>query len=379
MNIRAVTSDDELLGLRAAWDTLFAQDPSAHIFVSWAWCSLWWKHFGGDERMLILVVEDDGRVVGIAPLMETRGDVWSLGRPVIRFLGHDLAADYMDFLITDNHPVVVRTLIDYLFMERTWARIDLRRIQEPSATVAALQDAAGWRGIGCATRVDCVSPSIYFDSTWDAYYGTRGEGLRGDLRNSVNKLKRLGSIKLVRECGPAGRAYLDRLYAFHRARQDNKVGRSIFESARWRSFLEEFVGGHDTAQWVEISAVELDSVAISCIFGLRRNDSYYDWIASFQPEYGRTSVMKVHLRLLLEELVANGLKEFDFMIGDEGYKYQWANRTRNNLELRMYRNTLAKGMDSMRAHGRERLVAARNHSEVLKRLWYHVSKMRRSS
>ena len=54
----------------------------------------------------------------------------------------------------------------------------------------------------------------------------------------------------------------------------------------------------------------------------------YWWIPSYDPAYAAVSPGRVLLERLLAESAARGHREFDFLLGDEGYKWQFATHTR---------------------------------------------------
>ena len=55
--------------LAAEWTTLMGCDPGATVFQSPAWSEIWWRHHAGRNRLAVLAVREEGRLVGVAPLM----------------------------------------------------------------------------------------------------------------------------------------------------------------------------------------------------------------------------------------------------------------------------------------------------------------------
>ena len=60
----------------------------------------------------------------------------------------------------------------------------------------------------------------------------------------------------------------------------------------------------------------------------------------------------LHLRFLLEYAMTCGLKELDLTVGEEGYKYRFANQARTNYVARIYRPSLFYGVDRLAATGK---------------------------
>ena len=68
MNIKILSSKDEISHISTAWMELSNSIKSPGIFQCPFWHIAWWKSMGQNKTMKILVAESDGQVVGIFPL-----------------------------------------------------------------------------------------------------------------------------------------------------------------------------------------------------------------------------------------------------------------------------------------------------------------------
>src|SRR5688572_1495880 len=87
MHIVEVNEIDQLLSHRDEWARLLGETPDAGFFQTLDWLSIYWRHFGRDQRLRTLLVYDEERLVGILPLavkpLATRGGaVRTLGYPL---------------------------------------------------------------------------------------------------------------------------------------------------------------------------------------------------------------------------------------------------------------------------------------------------------
>jgi hypothetical protein len=62
----------ELEPYAADWNKLLPATPGASYFHAYDWFAAYWRHFGQGQRMRVLLVLDDGRLVGVVPLVVTR-------------------------------------------------------------------------------------------------------------------------------------------------------------------------------------------------------------------------------------------------------------------------------------------------------------------
>src|SRR3712207_9136670 len=84
--------------LEEEWDKLYRDAPLATPFQSWAWLYSWWEFYGeGHELRLVTVRDEEGLLVGLAPLMVERGR----GLRRLLFLGTG-PTDYLDVLAREG-------------------------------------------------------------------------------------------------------------------------------------------------------------------------------------------------------------------------------------------------------------------------------------
>jgi len=95
--IREVESIKQLEALRHDWIALWKSSSIATPFQSPDWLIRWWKHFGaGADRLCVLVLRHEERLIAIAPLFVNSEDEGSL-----RLLGSG-NTDYLDILCNDH-------------------------------------------------------------------------------------------------------------------------------------------------------------------------------------------------------------------------------------------------------------------------------------
>ena len=91
MNSSVLTSLTEIEGIKVAWKQLYLSSKTENPFLCWEWNWLWITSFATKGTMRVVVVKDEGVIVGIAPFYAQRSDM--------TFLADSLFADYMDILV----------------------------------------------------------------------------------------------------------------------------------------------------------------------------------------------------------------------------------------------------------------------------------------
>src|SRR3954470_14710737 len=68
ISIRTIDTTEGFAALAPAWEALHGEAPSTSIFTSWLWQREWWRVYGEDRPLRILVATEGGATVGILPL-----------------------------------------------------------------------------------------------------------------------------------------------------------------------------------------------------------------------------------------------------------------------------------------------------------------------
>src|SRR2546426_5771663 len=91
-------SAEEFSLLADEWDSLLEGSRSHSVFLSWGWLYAWWRQFGVGRELVLILVRDAGRLVGIGPFcIERRGRIPSVR--VVSFLGTErVSSEYLDVI-----------------------------------------------------------------------------------------------------------------------------------------------------------------------------------------------------------------------------------------------------------------------------------------
>lgn len=367
MNVNIISTYKEFLKLEKDWKNIFEKSETNNIFISWEWCSLWLKHFGANQKLLILVIEDNEEVIGIAPL------IISEGKPVVTLIGSN-RADYADFLILRDRYEVIGMIVNFLIKSDCWRQIDLKRIPESSPNFTALRDSLKELKYPYLFRENCISPYVKIKGGWNDYYKSVSKGIKQDIRTAHNKFKLAGDFSFQTYNEDTYRTLLDVLFELHKKRQDYKVGGSLFEVQANRDFFYDLGLTFIKLGWASFSALKINNKIISVVFAVKYKGVFYYWFPAFDPEFIKYSPGKTHIYNLLKDCFEQGCKEFDFMRGDEEYKFKWANNVLVNYELKVYRNKLYLRIDALKVKYRSYIKDLYMKYPLFKKMLIKISK-----
>ncbi|NQU96417.1 MAG: GNAT family N-acetyltransferase [Chloroflexi bacterium] len=293
------------------WLELLPRSPGATVFHTLRWQETWWRHFGDGAALRLLSLRDDG-FQAVAPLMER-------GR-VVSFLGGTDLVDYHDF-ITSEQPDsgFFDALMSRLAADGEVDALELLSVPDGSATLDGLPAAAravGWR---VEVETEDVAPRLALPPTWDEYMASLSRKNRHELRRKLRRLEGAGRVRFVEVAGAAAIAEgLDDFVALVRKSGPEKAAFLTPERERFFRAVAVALAEEDAAR---LSFLELDQerVAVSLSFIHGKDRLLYN--SGYDPQYRRLAVGLLAHAFNIRCSIEQGLQVYDFMRGDEPYKY----------------------------------------------------------
>ncbi len=70
--VQEINDAGQLQHYRLLWQSLLGETRDATFFQSLDWLEVYWKHFGAEQKLRVLLVYSDGKVIGILPMAVRR-------------------------------------------------------------------------------------------------------------------------------------------------------------------------------------------------------------------------------------------------------------------------------------------------------------------
>ncbi len=252
------------------------------------------------------------------------------------FFGASYHADYATVLTApDDLPAVADAIAQYLSGDTGeagddagWDVVDLRRLRCGDPTGEEL--AAAFRRAATSCRWDVaveredVCPVIVLPqgADFDGFLGLLSKKERHEVRRKIRRAEAAGDVRMTTSASPL--ADLDTFIDLHQKKWGDD---GLFpdtpggdESRRFfRNLFRNF--GVDGPLKLTLLTVADRVVASGIHFDDGRRIAYYN--AGVDPEARDLSPGVVMVARYIEQALADGREEFDFLRGDEPYKYEW--------------------------------------------------------
>jgi CelD/BcsL family acetyltransferase involved in cellulose biosynthesis len=322
---------DDLAAVEDEWRR-FETSADCTVFQCYDWLSAWHRHIGSRQNVAPAIVvgrRADGEPLFLFPLAVRPGAVRRL-----TFLGHDLS-DY-------NAPLLARDFSDRVSPARfgeLWAQICgmlQRRAQHRHDLVelTKLPEMVGAQANPFVQLGVQLNPSgahlTELRGTWEQYYEAKRSS--STRRRDRTKRKRLGEFGEIRFVTPQARDEIARTLETlieQKSRAFARMGvANIFAPAGRREFFLDLATNPRLRDLVHVSRLDVGPLWAAINLGLTFNGTYYHVLASYDDgEVSRFGPGATHLRDLLAYAIERGCRYFDFTIGDESYKREWADRS----------------------------------------------------
>jgi CelD/BcsL family acetyltransferase involved in cellulose biosynthesis len=182
----------------------------------------------------------------------------------------------------------------------------------PAEAVDPITDALGAIGIGSSVSEDETIAVLTLPSTYEDWLGSLGKKQRHEVRRKRRRFEtEFGTIEIERHTGNAIEAFC----AMHRLSAGEK---GQFMTAPMENLFSELL---DTAG-ASIHLLTCDGVARAAAFGFETEDGYFYFNSAYDPAAAMASPGVVLFASMIETEIKRGADVFDFLKGDEQYKFR---------------------------------------------------------
>jgi CelD/BcsL family acetyltransferase involved in cellulose biosynthesis len=309
VEVCCITTISEWDALEPMWNTLWEGCHTATIFQSFTWLRQWWRFYGQGRKLHILhAVNGEGQTVGFFPLMQTG--------LVLRCLGAG-GTDYLDFIAREGEEITVSAAFyDYIYHKMpSWAWLNLQEVR-PNALINQLPNLTVWEGETC--------PYLALPNAWDGFTKTLSKSLRSNIGYYQRQMEKKYTFTLRLATQETLSIDKAALYSLHKDRWRTRFMPGVFATQKAKDFHNSVMEGLLLSGHLRLHTLSLDESIKAALYCFQKGTTCYYYAGGFDPNIAKLSpgtVLTAHaIRYAIEHDAAT---EFDFLRGDEGYKYRW--------------------------------------------------------
>ncbi|MEZ4769953.1 MAG: GNAT family N-acetyltransferase [Caldilineales bacterium] len=322
MQLKVFKDETGFDALRPHWNGLLASSPANTLFLTWEWQSTWWRCLG-DGDLYLLAWFDGDRPVGIAPLYLTQDDD---GARRFALVGCVDVSDYLDVIAASGwEEAVYGALLDWLHSPAApaWDVLYLCNLPQDSATHSQLPEIAAGRGLSCVVEVEDVCPVIQLPADYDTYLmDVLSKKQRHEVRRKARRIEEATRVRWYAiDDSSDVQAETDAFIELHRLSTTEKRS---FMTPDMQAFFREIVRETHEAGWLYLAFIELNGQRAAAMLGFVYDGRLLVYNSGYDPQsFAELSPGIILTSYIIEDAIDRGLRIFDFLQGDEVYKYRF--------------------------------------------------------
>jgi CelD/BcsL family acetyltransferase involved in cellulose biosynthesis len=315
------------------WDGLAQRGMTDTPFQTLAYQKAWWTHLHPENGRLhnVTVRDEKQQLIAIACLYNLDGTLY--------FNGCTEETDYLDLITPATHAEEAwKVILDCLDSPNfpDWQAIDLCNIPEASPTRAILSREAKQRGFRFQESIHEVCPIIPLAETFEAYLDSINSKQRREIKRKLRRAAGAEAELVV--VGPdddVETAVTDFL---------ELLQKSTFQKQEWlndgrRALFYDTARAAQEAGTLQLLFLEVRGKKAAGLFNFDYKDRIWVYNSGLDPAlFGALSLGVVITAKAIEYATENGRSTFDFLRGNETYKYRFGAQDTSIYRLHIERN-----------------------------------------
>ncbi len=328
MKLELITTPEQFGALQDEWNALLPRSAINEIFLTWQWQTTWWNAYHPGDLWIVTARDESGKLIGIAP--------WFIDHDarIVRTIGCEEVTDYLDVLCApEARPTFYTALTDFLLEHAdAYTHIDLCNMPEDSPTFELFPPALSGRGFEVMIKDEDVCPYISLPGDWEQYLERLDKKNRHELRR---KMRRAESAAGQGEAvdwyfvGPEHdlEAQTELFLSLMASSHPNKA--KFLENPAHQAFFRSMIPVVADCGWLQLSFLTVNGNAIATYLNFDYDNRILVYNSGLLPEtYAYLSPGIVLLAYNIQRAIVLHRSEFDFLQGNEDYKYRMGGQDR---------------------------------------------------
>lgn len=301
------------------WNALLSGCSASYPFLRCEFLRAWWEYLGGGEwpsgELRIALWKEAGALSGIAPLFRSARE----GEPRLLLIGSTEISDYLDVMApSDRLPAFCSDLLDALasLPASEFGALDLFNLQASSPTIPILEAEVARRGWALEREPLQVCPVVNLPASWEDYLGSLDKKTRHEIRRKMRHAEGSEERMEIKIRGSEGMDDFFRLMACDKEK-------AAFLTPAMREQFQAIASAAQEAEMLELAFLEMGGRKIAAYFNFAFGNRIWVYNSGMDPQFAAASPGWVLLAMLIRRAIEQGCQAFDFMRGDEPYKFQW--------------------------------------------------------
>jgi CelD/BcsL family acetyltransferase involved in cellulose biosynthesis len=307
--------------LAPEWDALISPDQSHLFFMRTDWQRTWWKHLHRGQLSIMTARDDSGTLRGVAPCFVEQSES---GVRSLNVVGCADITDYVDWIYSPGYERPVMEAFWSTLCQTTdvrWDQLHICNVPEQSQTLRIMPELALQSGLRVDVTLEDVCPVVTLPDAYETYLESLDKKQRHELRRKRRKAEThpvewyvVGSEHDLSE-------EIDAFLDLMASSTPEKAG--FLKERGHRDFFREIGPLLFANGMLDLTFLVVDGQRAAAMWNFtfgKRMMLYNSGIRS--QEFMALSPGIVLLTFNIEHSIQSGYTLYDFLQGNETYKYR---------------------------------------------------------
>lgn len=328
MDLTIIREFDETL--KQQWDDLVSRSSANYPFMRFGYQKSWWQTKGGGEwdqaDLYIVLAHQDGELVGLAPFFTAMNKDQQKS---LMLVGSHEVSDYLDVIAApENLEAFIKALIPFLKTNIPDADVmELYNLQEESPSIKAFQHVLP------EASVDVLQPTPYIPlpGDWEEYLAGIDKKQRHEIRRKIRRAEsyeqptRWYIVQDDSQLEAEADAFLELMA--------EGAEKAAFLSPAMRPFMRQVIFDAFQEGILFLAFLEVGGQKAAAKLYFDYDNKLWGYNSGYRRDYLELSPGWVLQGYALQWANEQKRREFDFMRGNEQYKYRFGAVDRHVMKL----------------------------------------------
>lgn len=337
VQIRVIDNLQAFGELRANWDLVYDNDPDAQFFLSWTWLSQWLPMLTGSWFILAAKPAGTEHYVAFLPLRTRLRERKQGGFYNEICMAGNYQADYTGLIcMAEFDQLAIPVLAKYI-SKSPWARLNLDNIRTTDERLRLFLDGfpdskfiiKPQERINKPENINnCICPHVTLPDNWETYLNeTLGSETRRTIKRFMKRVGETGDLRITHADATTIERDVKILLGLWTVQWGKRKGERLQTILRsnFQALTRAFADG---SLFLPIMWMGDKPVGAQATFIDPAKRSLLAYMGGRDETFGKPSPGIVLHAHSIQYAIENGFTTYDFLRGNEGYKYSFGTQER---------------------------------------------------
>jgi len=326
---------DSWRSISTDWANILYESNAATYFLSWEWLFSWAEIcLNADRQLFILTFYENDLLIGVAPFYIQKRKFGTFFVRELRFLGTpESGSDYLDVMTQNGREKeIASTLYDYLHGvgRSCWDQLILSDMRADSLFLLHFMNRLREEGRYSELKRSAFCPRMRLPDTDEELYPMLSRGWRKKFKQDMRICNRDHAGAHVVVAGSEVDGHLEEFFQMY----ESKGG---WPGEQLLSILKKLLEKYTDDVPFQLDYLFLNSKPCAALFHFKFKQTVSMYLMAVDKQFNpKVSLGNLLVGYSIKNAISSGFKYYDFLKGDERYKFHWSNSGQCTLQLNVW-------------------------------------------